>query len=97
MKNADGTYSIKAADSGNTIQYSIKYKSFGNYSTTSATNLFPMLYEETKSNGIATIEVETTGVNVNNATYTLQGVLMPQGKPLQPGIYIRNGRKIVVR
>lgn len=97
VKNADGTYSIKAADSGNTIQYSTKYKSFGNYSTTSAKNLFPMLYEETKSNGIATIEVETTGVNVNNATYTLQGVQMPQGKPLQPGIYIRNGRKIVVR
>lgn len=97
VKNDDGTYSIKAADSGNTIQYSTKFKSFGNYSTKAAANLFPMLYEETKSNGIATIEVETTGVNVNNATYTLQGVQMPQGKPLPPGIYIRNGRKIVVK
>lgn len=93
--NADGTYTIKASDSGNIIMYSGQYKSFGNYpSDKQGSNLLPCLYEERKETaGIATpTRTPTIG---NNAVYTLQGVRVD--KPTRPGVYIRGGKKMVVK
>ena len=91
---SDGTYSLKASDSGNVIMYSSQHKSFGNYGINKQDgNILPYLYEELK---------QETGVRmpaVNNMPcnefYTLQGVRI--GKPTLPGIYIRGGKKFVVR
>lgn len=91
----DGTYIIKAADSGNFIQYSPKYTSFGNYATAQSGNLYPYLYEEVPTTGIAPIRIVPSG-SADDAVYTLQGVRVnPQ--TLRSGIYIRNGRKFVVK
>ena len=92
--NDDGTYTIKAIDSGNVIMYSAQYKSYGNYSSDKQDgNIFPFLYEEQKQEmgieGPAVVRVPATAV------YTLQGVRV--SKPAQPGIYIRGGKKFVVR
>ncbi len=92
--NSDGTYTIKASDSGNVIMYSAQYKSYGNYGADKQSgNIFPYLYEEQKQadgvEGPAVIRVPTSAV------YTLQGVRV--SKPTQPGIYIRGGKKFVVK
>ena len=93
--NADGTYTIKATDSGNIIMYSGQFKSFGNYAANKQDgNLLPYLYEEQKE--AAGIEAPTLTTTVGNpAVYTLQGVRV--GKPTQPGVYIRGGKKFVVK
>ena len=44
--------------------------------------------------GIADITVDKPSTG-NNAYYTLSGVRV--AKPTQPGIYIHNGRKVVVK
>ncbi len=97
-KNTDGTYSIKANDSGNVIMYNTKYKTFANYSTQpKEQSLFPMLYEQiTVPDGIETVEV-TAEKRVKKGIYNLQGVKMNEGVKLPSGIYIVNGKKIVVR
>lgn len=93
--NADGTYTLKASDSGNVIMYSGQFKSFGNYAANKQDgNLLPYLYEERKE--AAGIEAPTfTTTASNHAVYTLQGVRV--GKPTQPGVYIRGGKKFVVK
>lgn len=56
-----------------------------------------MLYQEGKA-GTAGIEnVSTTKKVENNIIYNLQGVQMPKNTKLQPGIYIKNGKKFVVK
>ncbi len=92
--NGDGTYTIKASDSGNVIMYSAKYKSYGNYGTDKqADNIFPFLYEEQRqTDGIGNPAV---GRIPDTAVYTLQGVRV--SKATQPGVYIRGGRKFVVK
>lgn len=91
----DGTFVIKAADSGNFIQYSTNYKSFGNYASAQTGNLYPYLYEEVSTTGIAPVRI-VPSASAEDAVYTLQGIRVnPQ--TLQPGIYIRNGRKFVVK
>ena len=92
--NGDDTYTIKASDSGNVIMYSAQYKSYGNYGTDKqAANIFPFLYEEQKQEtgigGPAVVRVRATAV------YTLQGVRV--SRPARPGIYIRDGKKFVVK
>lgn len=92
--NSDGTYTIKASDSGNVIMYSPNYKSYGNYAANKQSgNILPFLYEEQKQE----MGVETPAVVRVPATavYTLQGVRV--SKPTQPGVYIRNGKKFVVK
>lgn len=93
--NADGTYTIKASDSGNIIMYSGQFKSFGNYAANKQDgNLLPYLYEERKE--AAGIGAPTLATTVGNpAVYTLQGVRV--AKPTQPGVYIRGGKKFVVK
>lgn len=79
------------------MQYSVQYKSFGCYETPSAKDIYPMLYQEGKA-GTAGIEnVSTTKKVENNIIYNLQGVQMPKNTKLQPGIYIKNGKKFVVK
>lgn len=93
----DGTYTIQSVATKNTMQYSVQYKSFGCYETPSAKDIYPMLYQEGKA-GTAGIEnVSTTKKVENNIIYNLQGVQMPKNTKLQPGIYIKNGKKFVVK
>ncbi len=91
---ADGTYTIKAADSGNVIMYSSQYSSFGNYGADKQSgNILPCLYEEqTATDGIAPT---AQAAQADRAVYTLQGVRVD--RPTQPGIYICGGRKFVVK
>ncbi len=92
--NGDGTYTIKAADTGNVIMYSSKYSSYGNYGTDKQSgNILPCLYEEQQST--TDIHMPTATAAGLRAVYTLQGVRVD--KPTQPGIYIRGGKKFVVR
>lgn len=94
--NGDKTFTIKASDSGQIIQYAEKYKSFGNYSEAKATNINPLLFEETTiTNGVANIE--TTEKTQNGKTYTLQGIEVDASRRLPAGVYVRNGRKFIIK
>ena len=95
-ENGDATFTMKAADSGNVIQYSPKYHSFGNYGSPSAGNLYPMLYESLESAGIDNIDTDSDTVR-DAAIYNLNGVRMNSATPLPRGIYIRGGKKFVVK
>ncbi len=92
--NSDGTFVIKAADSGNFIQYSTTYNSFGNYAKAQAGALYPSLWEKqpaTGISGVTTVPAATTGV-----IYNLQGQPMgTSAETLPHGIYIRDGKKFV--
>ena len=93
IPNANGTFLIKSPD-GHVVQYSKKYKSYGAYKTANANDVYPMLYMEDPTLGIMTIE---TVADDGGAVYNLQGVRMPDGVKLQPGIYVRSGKKFFVR
>ena len=90
---ADGTFTITSS-TGHVLQYDTKYKTFGAYKPASANGIYPMLYVEDKTAGIGTIWTVTT---TDEAVYNLQGVRMPADAQLAPGIYIRGGKKFVVR
>lgn len=90
---ADGTFAITSS-TGHVLQYDTKYKSFGAYKPVSANGIYPMLYVEDTTAGIGTIWTVTT---TDEAVYNLQGVRMPADAQLTPGIYIRGGKKFVVR
>ena len=93
--NGDGTFAIKASDSGNVIQYSPRYSSYGNYATPQSANLYPMLFEQLTTDGIDRVD---TDENVGNGMiYNLHGQPMGTAIPLSPGVYIRDGKKFVVR
>ena len=53
-----------------------------------------VLYKKTES--VMGVKMLKTDVK-NQGIYTLQGVKIPTQTPLQPGIYIQNGRKIIVK
>lgn len=91
--NANGTFLIKSPD-GHVVQYSKKYKSYGAYKPANTNDVYPMLYMEDPTLGIMTIE---TVKDDGGAVYNLQGVRMPDGVKLQPGIYVRSGKKFFVR
>lgn len=99
-RNSDGTFSIKASDSGNTIMYSTNYRSWGNYGASGpsrGSGLMPALYEEAATaTGIRNATAERPS-NAVSGTYTLQGVRVADGQRLNRGIYIRDGRKFVVK
>lgn len=90
---SDGTFTITSS-TGHVLQYDTKYKSFGAYKPVSANGIYPMLYVEDTTAGIGTIWTVTT---TDEAVYNLQGVRMPADAQLAPGIYIRGGKKFVVR
>lgn len=90
---ADGTFTITSS-TGHVLQYDTKYKSFGAYKPVSTNGIYPMLYVEDTTAGIGTIWTVTT---TDEAVYNLQGVRMPADAQLAPGIYIRGGKKFVVR
>ena len=90
---ADGTFTITSS-TGHVLQYDTKYKSFGAYKPVSANGIYPMLYVEDTTAGIGTIWTVTT---TDEAVYNLQGIRMPADAQLAPGIYIRGGKKFVVR
>lgn len=90
---ADGTFTITSS-TGHVLQYDTKYKSFGAYKPVSANGIYPMLYVEDTTAGIGTIWTVTT---TDETVYNLQGVRMPADAQLAPGIYIRGGKKFVVR
>ena len=92
--NSDGTYTIKASDSGNVIMYSSEHRSFGNYGAGKQDgNTLPYLYEEQKNE--TGIDIPAVCEASSHEVYTLQGVRV--GKPTRPGIYIRGGKKFVVK
>lgn len=92
--NGDGTFTIKAADSGNFIQYSTTYNSFGNYAKAQAGALYPSLWEEQPGTGIS--GVETVPTTTTGIIYNLQGQPMgTSAEDLPHGIYIRDGKKFV--
>lgn len=90
---ADGTFTITSS-TGHVLQYDTKYKTFGAYKPASANGIYPMLYVEDTTAGIGTIWTVTT---TDEAVYNLQGVRMPADAQLAPGIYIRGGKKFIVR
>ena len=90
---ADGTFTITSS-TGHVLQYDTKYKSFGAYKPVSANGIYPMLYVEDTTAGIGTVWTVTT---TDEAVYNLQGVRMPADAQLAPGIYIRSGKKFIVR
>lgn len=90
---ADGTFTITSS-TGHVLQYDTKYKSFGAYKPVSTNGIYPMLYVEDTTAGIGTIWTVTT---TDEAVYNLQGVRMPADAQLAPGIYIRGGKKFIVR
>lgn len=90
---SDGTFTITSS-TGHVLQYDTKYKSFGAYKPVSANGIYPMLYVEDTTAGIGIIWTVTT---TDEAVYNLQGVRMPADAQLAPGIYIRGGKKFVVR
>ena len=90
---SDGTFTITSS-TGHVLQYDTKYKSFGAYKPVSANGIYPMLYVEDTTAGIGTIWTVTT---TDEAVQNLQGVRMPADAQLAPGIYIRGGKKFVVR
>ena len=89
----DGTFRITTS-TNNIIQYSKSHKSFGAYKTEDANKPYPMLYVEDKTTGIVKVWTVTSS---DDAVYNLQGVRMPADAQLAPGIYIRGGKKFVVR
>ncbi|MBF1639739.1 MAG: endonuclease [Prevotella sp.] len=90
---ADGTFTITSS-TGHVLQYDTKYKTFGAYKPASANGIYPMLYVEDTTAGIGTVWTVTT---TDDAVYNLQGVRMPADAQLAPGIYIRGGKKFIVR
>ena len=90
---ADGTFTITSS-TGHVLQYDTKYKTFGAYKPASANGIYPMLYVEDTTAGIGTVWTVTT---IDEAVYNLQGVRMPADAQLAPGIYIRGGKKFIVR
>lgn len=94
----DGTYAIKASDSNHTILYSTSYHSYGNYASEPTGSLYPRLYElRSTATGISLRPQPATSRGGDaTAVYNLQGQRVGT-RPLPAGIYIRNGRKFVVR
>lgn len=91
----DGTYTI--SNGSNFIQYSTQYTSFGAYTSEQSNALYPYLYEEQeKSTGVGFITVPVRQTD-SNAVYTIQGIRVNTDGQLPPGIYIKAGKKFVVK
>lgn len=93
---SNGTYTISNGEKF--IQYSTKYSSFGAYTSAQSKALYPFLYEEQDNTptAIETITVPERRYD-DGAVYTIQGMRVSGDGQLPPGIYIRGGRKFIVR
>lgn len=91
----DGTYTI--SNGSNFIQYSTQYTSFGAYTSAQSGGLYPSLYEEQDATPTAIETIVTPATEpADDAVYNLQGVRV-DGSRLLPGIYVKGGKKFVVR
>lgn len=95
--NADGTFKI-LTDGTYFIQYSTGYKSYGCYDGLQSDGIQPILYERVEKStpsGIQNINTEKDG---DDSVYTIQGQFVGKSlNRLPQGIYIRNGKKYVIR
>lgn len=90
--NADGTVSIE--NGGHTIQYSSQYSSFGCYTDSRGT--LPRLY--VRCAAVTGIDGVTVNAPSPEAIYNLRGQKTSVPASMLPkGIYIQNGKKIIVR
>lgn len=94
--NADGTFRIAFTDNYY-IQYSTKFKSYGCYSN--AQGIMPKLYMKVDKNATAIVNVKADSrQDYNGNIYTIQGRLVGKdASTLAPGLYIKDGKKFVVR
>lgn len=90
----DGTFKLMTP-AGYYVQYSTKYNSYGCYTT--ASGLMPLLYELTgETTGIQRPHISNT--DTKPAIYNLQGKKVAEKATALPsGVYIKNGKKFVVR
>lgn len=97
-KNSDGTFKIAFADNYY-IQYSPTHKSYGCY--LDAQGLMPKLFVRVNKNVTPTaiVSVVDNGLRQRNGNiYTVEGRLVGKdASVLAPGLYIRDGKKFVVR
>lgn len=97
-KNSDGTFKIAFGDNYY-IQYSTKFKSYGCYPD--AQGLMPKLFVRVNKNVTPTaiVSVVDNGLSQHNGNiYTVDGRLVGKdASVLAPGLYIRDGKKFVVR
>ncbi len=95
--NSDGeTFTIRAADSGQFIQYSTGHNSWGNYDSAQSDGLYPLLYAlQTVSDAIRPVFPEDAILSAEEPSYDLSGRPLPDSA--FPGIHIRGGRKYLVR
>ena len=97
--NADGSFKI-LTDATYFIQYSKGYTSFGCYNGQQSDGIMPMLYEQVEKSVTpdAIKNIERTETFGDGAVYTIQGQFVGKSLDNLPrGLYIRNGKKIVVR
>lgn len=94
--NNDGTFRIAFTDNYY-IQYSTKFKSYGCYSN--AQGIMPKLYMKVDKNATAIVNVKADSrQDYNGNIYTIQGRLVGKDvSTLAPGLYIKDGKKFVVR
>lgn len=97
-KNSDGTFKIAFTDNYY-IQYSTKFKSYGCYPDVQG--LMPKLFVRVNKNATPTaiVSVVDNGLRqCNGNIYTVEGRLVGKdASVLAPGLYIRDGKKFVVR
>ena len=97
-KNSDGTFKIAFADNYY-IQYSTKFNSYGCYPDVQG--LMPKLFVRVNKNVTPTaiVSVVDNGLRQRNGNiYTVEGRLVGKdASVLAPGLYIRDGKKFVVR
>ena len=96
-KNSDGTFKIAFADNYY-IQYSPTHKSYGCY--LDAQGLMPKLFVRVNKNATPTaiVSVVDSRQTYNGNIYTIQGRLVGKDvSTLAPGLYIKDGKKFVVR
>lgn len=94
--NGDGTFKIAFTDNYY-VQYSTKYTSYGCYPD--AQGIMPKLYMQVEKNATAIVNVNAdTRRAYNGNIYTIQGRLVGKdASVLAPGLYIKDGKKFVVR
>ena len=99
-RNNDGTYLMTYGT--HFVQYSPKFTSYGVYDSAQDGGVYPTLYvavarATTGIQSISTSPNAASNATRDNAIYTLQGVRVINKGNLKPGLYIRGGRKFVVK
>ena len=92
--DADGKMTIKNTETDKWLQYNTSYTSTGAYNTAQANGILPYLYEETVLTGIDNPQIDEPALQ--KGVYTLQGRRLQSADNLPSGIYIINGRKVLV-